>query len=117
MNTLATITNENAVPRSNSVLRSTMPTAIVTTQIVQPVTTSNGRRHARATIHPRRQSDEERRRDPEHLAERRSLVVVAPADGDEHDDDGDVERGRDADTRRRHRCHVILRRRNRRGCP
>ena len=52
MNTLATITNETAVPRSNSVLRSTMPSAIVTTQIVQPVTTSNGRRHARATIHP-----------------------------------------------------------------
>ena len=52
MNTLATMMNETAVPRSKSVLRSTMPSATVTTQIVQPVTSSNGRRHARATIHP-----------------------------------------------------------------
>ncbi len=97
MNTLATITNENAVPRSKSVLRSTMPRTIVTTQIVQPVIRSNGRRHALATIHPAASPMRNGAAIREHLAETRALVVVAAADGDEHDDDGDVERGRDAD--------------------
>ena len=52
VNTVATITNENAVPRSNNVRRSTIPTAIVTIQITVPVTRLNGCRHARAMLHP-----------------------------------------------------------------
>lgn len=48
------------------------------------------------------QSDEERCGDADHLAHGRSLVVVAPADRDEHDDDGDVEGGGDPDRRAGH---------------
>ena len=91
-NNVATITNDVAVPSVEHVRRTSMPTSTVAGQTARPVRRLAGRRQARAASHATASPIRNGSAGLDDAAERRPLVVVAPADGDEHDDRQRVER-------------------------
>ena len=82
--------NGSAVPRSNTRLRSTMPTATVTGQMMKADSTCSRPGPRPGSDPADDESDQERRGDAGDPADRGSLVVVAATDGDEDNDGDDV---------------------------